>query len=282
MSALEEFLRGLEASGRSNFHVDGMRRRIRRFLEFAGGEISREAILDFFLSLRCSPKTRLHYYRSVKQFLKYMGLGYLMDGVKPPRVPKRDPPIIGVEEVLEDLERLSFRRRVEVLLLAFTGLRPWEAHRLDWSDVDLEGCRIRVRADIAKDYEERYTFIPRSFSQTLSKVREQGYKPLELYTLQHEMRRRGCRLTPKLLRKFFIQRLEKLGVPRSVVKKLSGHRLGNDIYDGNYFNASWIECESFYRRIEDQILSIRGLRAWRDILNDKPEHFTPHPVEAKP
>jgi len=239
--------------------VDGMRRRIRRFLVFAGGRVSREVILDFFLSLRCSPKTKLHYYRSIKQFLRYMGLEYLMDGIKPPRVPRRDPPIVSVEEVLEDLKKLSFRRRVEVLLLAFTGLRPWEAYRLDWSDVDLERCRIRIRAEIAKDCEERYTFIPRSFSQTLSKVKEHGYKPLKLYTLQREMRRRGCRITPKLLRKFFIQRLEKLGIPRSIVKKLSGHRPGDDVYDQSYFNSSWSDVEMFYRRVEEEIIP-----SWKD------------------
>jgi len=229
--------------------------RLRRFLEYTGGRLNKEKVRSFLLSLKdYSAKTRLHYYQTIKQFLEYLNLGVLMNGLKRPKVPRKSPPVITVKDVVEVLGKLRWREGAEVLLLAYTGLRPWEAHRLKWDDLDLKKCMVRVRAEVAKDREERYTFFPRSFSEELFKVKEKAYKPLDLHTLQHRMKEAGCRLTPKLLRKFFIQRLEKLGVPKSVVKKLSGHRLGEDVYDRSYFNASWSEVEEFYRRVEEKII----------------------------
>jgi len=250
---LDDFLDCLKASGRSKLHIDGMRRRLRRFLEYTNGDISPKTVRSFFTLLDCSPKTRLHYFRAVKQFLKFYGLEWVMNGISPPKVPKNEPPIVSVEDVISDLNRLGAVSRVRASLLAYSGLREWEAGRLEWVDFDFERCRVHVRAEVAKDREERFTFIPCFFKSDLEGLKAKRYKPLEVYTLQHDMRRRGCKLTPKMFRKFFIQRLELLGVPRGVVKRIVGHR-PSDIYEAHYFSVSWEDVEKFYRKIEGEIL----------------------------
>ncbi|MBS7612536.1 site-specific integrase, partial [Candidatus Bathyarchaeota archaeon] len=250
---LDGFLAVLKASGRSRLHIEDLRRRLNRFLSYVKGDISHDSILEFFISLNCSPKTRLHYYRAVKQFLSFYGLEDLMKGMKPPRLLKKEAPLVSLEDVVEDLNRMDLGMKRSALLLIYTGLRPWEAQRLKWSDFELENAKIFVRAEIAKDREDRFTFFPRNFTMELEELKNMKLKPLEISSFQHKMRKIGCRLTPKMFRKFFIQRVELLGVPRGVVKRLIGHR-ASDIYEAHYFSISWSEVEKFYRSIENKIL----------------------------
>ena len=176
-----------------------------------------------------------------------------MDGLKPPKLMRKEPPIISPNDVVEDLNRMDSIMRIRALLLIYTGLRPWEAQRLKWTDVNLEAGVIAVRAEIAKDGEDRFTFFPRSFSDEFAFLKRMGLKPLEISGLQHKMHEVGCKLTPKMFRKFFIQRMELLGVPRGVVKRLIGHR-PSDIYESHYFSISWSEVEKFYREVEEKLL----------------------------
>lgn len=66
-------------------------------------------------------------------------------GVPRPRVSKKEIKFLTAPEVTEILAHCEKDRlRAFYLLAIFTGLRPGEIYALQWSEVDLQGCSIRV------------------------------------------------------------------------------------------------------------------------------------------
>lgn len=71
--------------------------------------------------------------------------------IRPPRVPRRMPRILEVPEAADVVENppqsglLELRNRALLELVYGAGLRVGELVALDWIDVDLEQCLVRVR-----------------------------------------------------------------------------------------------------------------------------------------
>lgn len=75
------------------------------------------------------------------------------DRVRPPRVGRRDFPLLGPEDVarlLAAVRQGSPGLYPVFALLATTGIRVGEARALTWDDVDLEGGRVLVRRTIRR------------------------------------------------------------------------------------------------------------------------------------
>ena len=101
----------------------------------------------------------------IKQFLTFIGASDIADQIK---VPKRSKKVIKPDHIKAllaevdekiDKEHLRLRLRLAILLSVTSGLRAEELYRLRLNDIDIENRTIYVRAEIAKDYEDRVTFF---------------------------------------------------------------------------------------------------------------------------
>jgi integrase len=108
-----------------------------------------------------SPKTILQHHRVLHHALKTAVLWRKVlyntaDGVKPPRVERREAKFLTQDECHKLLAAArQSALHLPVLLMMNCGLRRGEVLALRWSDVDLEKGRIVVRGAVGKDESER-------------------------------------------------------------------------------------------------------------------------------
>lgn len=100
-----------------------------------------------------SSQTILHYHRLISSMLTsavqwQLILSNPAERVKPPKVEKGEAAHYdeaAIEKMLNFLDNEPMKYRVMVLLAIYTGLRKGEICGLEWSDIDFENNRLRVR-----------------------------------------------------------------------------------------------------------------------------------------
>ena len=141
-----------------------------------------------------------------------------------------------IDNKLEDPYRLKVKSAV--LLSATSGLRAEELYKLRLEDVDVENRTIFVRAEIAKDYEDRVTFFNLEAQEALleymSAVKlKPKDKPFSAKSIYHHFSKLNTRagkvkLRMKHMRKFFSQQSDRLGMPTAIKKILMGHVISDE------------------------------------------------------
>jgi site-specific recombinase XerD len=140
-----------------------------------------------------------------------------MAGIVPPKVPKRLPTYMKLEELqqlLRSLESetgpLALRNQLMFTLLATTGFRRQELVDLNWGHLDLENQTVRV---LGKGNKERLLpFHPivlplfHTYRETRQEFQRHPSQPVFL-------NRNGLRLDPRGLHLIFKQELKKAGLP---------------------------------------------------------------------
>ena len=74
----------------------------------------------------------------------------------------------------EEARRMGERNRLIYRILVYTGLRLNELRTLRWSDLDLEGARLTVRAAAAKNRRQAVLDLPGGLVEELAALRGQG------------------------------------------------------------------------------------------------------------
>jgi integrase len=144
-----EYLRELVRYGRPGGYLDSIASLHAATIRFAHLED-----LDADLaSRRLSPKTRSHVQATLKTF--YRWLVQRQDVAQMPSfptvtVPDREPRILEPEDQRRVLDAISDERRGIFLALAYHGIRPSEACRLDVADYDWTAGVVRIPATKAK------------------------------------------------------------------------------------------------------------------------------------
>jgi integrase/recombinase XerC len=158
------------------------------------------------------------------------------EGVRPPKVPKRLPRDLTVDEVFALLEpirgedRASVRDRAILELLYATGVRVGELVSLDLEDLDLPGRVVRV---VGKGRKERMVPVGdkaadaiRSWLRTALPLRERSRSPEALF-----LNLRGGRLTARSVRRILDRRLREAAIharvsPHALRHSFATHLLG--------------------------------------------------------
>jgi len=102
------------------------------------------ATIEGFLgALSGSDATRHAYFRCLRVFYRWLaareGLASPMEGLRPPRLRRRPPVVLGLPQVRRVMAAAMTRRDKALLALLFdTGIRLGEAHGLTWSAVGEE------------------------------------------------------------------------------------------------------------------------------------------------
>lgn len=192
-----------------------------------------------------SPASRNRKTATLKSFFNYLFREGLIDRdlavlIQSPKVPKRIPRYLSVDEVFAALNSFNQKTAQEIhekilfLLLYGSGLRISEACQLKWKDFDLNQKVIRIQG---KGNKERIVAIPKSVLNLLKTMKKNtnaetyiwGAKPLNSRTAFEWIRQRGIKagllrpLNPHALRHSFATHLLSSGANLRTLQELLGH-----------------------------------------------------------
>ncbi len=249
-SHVKEFYRMLQLSNISDKEIKKNMSRLNRFLEATSYRINDDRIIIYINELKkiYRPKTVRHHLTTIKRFLRFVGYPSA-DLIKPPKVPKRRKTVIKPDQIRKILEKADLQTRAAVLLAATSGLRAEELFKLTLDDIDMEERTIYVRAEIAKDYEDRITFFSEeaklALQNYLSVRRSSSIYLFPESTIRKKIRRCSKNLRMKHMRKFFSQQSDRLGMPTAIKKMLIGHVV-SDVDLGHYDFQDEEELKKIY------------------------------------
>ena len=158
------------------------------------------------------------------------------DGVPAPRVPRRLPRDLSVDEVTALLDRIagddraSLRDRAVLELLYATGLRVGELVSLDLDDVDLSSAMVRVLGKGGKErivpFGSKAAGALRRWLAASPELRRRGGESAALF-----LNLRGGRLTDRSVRRILDRRLREAAVrghvsPHALRHSFATHLLG--------------------------------------------------------
>ncbi|WP_236609672.1 site-specific integrase [Archaeoglobus sulfaticallidus] len=158
-------------------------------------------------------------------------------------------------------EPLRLRAKAAVLLATTSGLRAMEVYKLMIDDIDVRNRTVFVRAEIAKDYEERITFFNEEAKQALEDYLATNPSSNLFYNLRDAFEKIDSKLRMKHMRKFFSQQSDRLGMPTAIKKILMGHVVGNEEYVA--LRGVDVDLEHYDFQDEEELKKIYD-KYWRD------------------
>lgn len=177
-----ELLKAKEADGLSAIYLKDLGTRLNRFAESFQTPISMilaAEVQDYIRGLKFGPRSKNNTRKAVKILFNFaQARGYLPKGVTEADdlpLAKEPPQAIGIfrpEEMAKLLENASPDLLPFLAIGAFAGLRHAEILRLDWSEVDLAGGHIEVKAAKAKTASRRLVPISENLRQWLAPVHQ--------------------------------------------------------------------------------------------------------------
>lgn len=193
---------------------------------------------------KLSPASRNRKAATLKSFFNYLFDEELIPvdlamKIQAPKVPKKIPNFISVDEVLSVLksfEKDETREKVLFLLLYGAGLRVSEACNLKWSNLDLAKKTIRVEK--GKGGKDRIVAAPKILIENLKRLKLKqkndvfifGETPLHTRAAYSLIRTRGVKsgllrpLHPHALRHSFATHLLSSGANLRSLQELLGHQ----------------------------------------------------------
>lgn len=127
-------------------------------------------------------------------------------------------------------------------------MRAVELYRLKRENIDLSNRTVYVKAEIAKDYEDRVTFFSKEAQKVLKEYFE-GHSDERLFpkkSILYHFNKLDTNLRIKHMRKFFSQQSDRLGMPTAVKKILMGHSLRGDVDLSHYDFQDEEELKKIY------------------------------------
>ena len=263
LGQFKEFVKRLELSHISDQELKAYKSDILTFLEACSYRLNDDRIIIYINKLKedYEPKTVRNKLIRIRKFLKFINHP-LANDIQVPKLPKRRKNVIKIEHIrnlLNEVEKLrepyKSKLRCAILLTATSGLRAEELYKLRLKDIDVENRIIHVRAEIAKDFEDRITFFSEEAKEALTEYLnfvEDQYCLFSKKSLNYHLSKLNTSLRIKHMRKFFSQQSDRLGMPTAVKKILMGHSLRGDV-DLSYYD---FQDEDDLKKIYD--------RYWRD------------------
>jgi integrase len=159
-----------------------------------------------------------------------------------------------------------------LLLLFFTGLRRMEAATLKWSDIDLEGRFLTIRAEVAKNHHEhRLPLTDFLHALLIQRKRntgdsefvfpgrgEKGHMVDSDHVIGGVSKKCGSNFTVHDLRRTFLTTAEMLEVPHYALKKLANHVSHRDV-TGGYIVVNAERLRVYMDRISDHFVKLLGV-----------------------
>ncbi len=188
----------------------------------------------------CRPVSIARKVSTLKSFFRFLTRrGWIksspMDFISLPKIPKKIPRFLGVDEAFQMIQVTTQPRDLAILELLYgCGLRVGELVSLKWSDVDFEGEWIRV---VGKGKKERLIPLGSKAKGALLAYQQSldGWKPakrvfgLTARTVQRMIRRMALKagiakkVTPHALRHSFATHLLEGGSDLRGIQELLGH-----------------------------------------------------------
>ncbi|HEX3716940.1 MAG TPA: site-specific integrase [Verrucomicrobiae bacterium] len=174
-----ELITAREARGKSNRYVADLRARLNRFADgFAVdiGNVTGPDVQGWLDGLKVAPRTAKNFRSSINTLFSFAeSHGYIL---------KNGNPVSDTEEIsTENDDAIEIYSPAEIIALleaapasfapviaigAFAGLRTAEIERLEWSEIDLKGGHIEVKAKKAKTRSRRLVPILPNLQQWLA------------------------------------------------------------------------------------------------------------------
>jgi integrase len=205
-----ELVYGLRKDGRSDQHVAEMERVLKRFadtFQTTIGNVTTADINAYLRSLNTSPASRNIYRRKIVTLFNYARrVGYLPDkttaATKSAKAKEhgREIEIYSAEEMSRLLEHASDNMRPFIILCGFCGLRPAEAMRLDWKEVDFDRGTILVAAGKSKTQSRRFAPLTKNAAAWLQPHANAQGKVVDVIMIINSLRRLGIRSRVKMKR----------------------------------------------------------------------------------
>ncbi len=255
----------LSIAGKTSDYIQSVKHRLEEFAEFCSYRCNLNDINIYINECRkiYSPESVRKRVIDVRRLMKKLNAPFA-DSIKIPKLPKRRKAVIKIRDIrnlIKEVEKLDYesirlRTKAAILLAATSGLRSEEMYELTLDDIDIDDRIINIRAEVAKDYEERITFFSKEAQEALIEYLENYKLKTDRLFAESNIRRAFEKLNTNLrmkhMRKFFSQQSDRLGMPTSVKKLLMGHSLGGDV-DLNHYD---FQDEEELKKIYD--------RYWRD------------------
>lgn len=165
--AVAELVTARKAAGRNEEYYKGLNHRLTKFQEAFPSEtvatITGKQIDDWLAGLACAPATRNTFRRDVctlMSFCEKRGYCQKNEAMKTERATDIDTPpgIVTPGEAAGILCACADDLIPYTAISLFAGLRAAEVEKLDWSEVDMEGGHIEVKA--AKSKTQRRRLVP--------------------------------------------------------------------------------------------------------------------------
>jgi integrase len=200
---VDELVNGLRKDGRSKAHVVEMSRVLRAFAERFRcdiGNITTSDVDAYLRALDVSPASRNIYRRKLVVLFNYARrVGYLPDkttaATKSAKAKEheREIEIHSAAEMSQLLEHASDSLRPFLVLTGFCGLRPAEALRLDWKEIDFERGTILVSAGKSKTQSRRFAPLPDNAAAWLRPLAQPAGKVVGIVSIVNALQRLGLR-----------------------------------------------------------------------------------------
>ncbi len=194
---------------------------------------------------KLSPASRNRKAATLKSFFGYLFREGVLERdlasqIHSPKVPKKLPHFISVDEVISilqsfdrDTDGITKQEKLLFLLLYGAGLRVSEACNLQWKNVDLQQRVLRI---LGKGGKERIVAIPQNLADYLKSEKSKshsefiwGAEPLNSRTAYEWIRQRGVKagllrpIHPHALRHSFATHLLASGANLRTLQELLGH-----------------------------------------------------------
>jgi integrase len=204
---VKELVHGLRKDGRSESHVVEMERVLKKF---AGafhtniGDITTADINAYLRDLDSSPASRNIYRRKIVTLFNHARrVGYLPDKTTAAsksakaKVHSREIEIYGAQEMSRLLEHSNDNLRPFVVLCGFCGLRPAEAMRLDWKEIDFDRATVLVSAGKSKTQSRRFAPLPENAAAWLLPLAKPAGKVVNVVMIIKALKRLARRSNVK-------------------------------------------------------------------------------------
>jgi integrase len=198
-----ELVNGLRKDGRSESHVAEMERVLQKFADTFQtniGSITTADINAYLRGLKTSPASRNIYRRKIVTLFNYARrVGYLPDkttaatNAAKAKEHGREIEIYSAEEMSRLLQHASDNLRPFVVLCGFCGLRPAEAMRLDWKEIDFASSSVLVSAGKSKTQSRRFAPLPENAAAWLRPHAEPTGKVVNVVMIINALRHLGKR-----------------------------------------------------------------------------------------
>lgn len=242
---LDEYRVWLELQGKSKNTIKTYLSVVKHFIEFLKENyntdennvkvyINKNTVLRFLAKKKEEKNLDLNsirlYVRAISSFLKFLEMDNLIEEIKAPKIDKRLPKFITIEEFNKIIENVkSERDKLILLILFYTGVRVSELINIKKEDINWEEGFVRI---FGKGRKERYVPLPKFLLEKLkeyTKNREGKIFDISVRQVERIVKKYAQKaginkkVTPHVLRHSLATTLLSRGVDIRYIQEILGH-----------------------------------------------------------